>query len=161
MSELFCRKGHLYSASFAAIAVSAAQDVFEIVSGSGVVVAIREIRLGQYTDFGDAASEILSVRLIRGFTTGGSGGGTITPVNIANTSGRAATSVVERNNTTQAQDGGETVLSDTWNIAAPWLYEPEPAERIILPPSTRLVLALTAPADEVTANGSLIFEEFE
>ena len=58
----------IFSAAFAGVAVSAAQDVFEIVAGSTKRVILRKIFLGQYTDFGDANAEILSVQIIRGYT---------------------------------------------------------------------------------------------
>src|SRR3990167_9808586 len=53
--------GNIFTATVNAVVVSAAQDVFEIVAPQGKRVKIREIVLGQYTDFGDAAAEILSV----------------------------------------------------------------------------------------------------
>lgn len=160
MHNVVCRPGYLYSAAFAAISVSAAQDLFEIVAGSDVTVELRKIIIGQYSDFADAEAETLSMQIVRGYTSGGSGGGTITPANLKNPAGRAASSAVERNNTTQASTSGTVLIADTWNIAAPWPYEPEPSERIIIPPSTRLVLAVTAPNDALTVNGTMIFEEF-
>ncbi len=41
------------SASFSAVAVSAAPDVFELVAPSNSRVAIRSISLGNYSDAGD------------------------------------------------------------------------------------------------------------
>ena len=63
----------IFSASFSAVAVSAAQDVFELVAPSTSRVAIRSISLGQYSDAGDAAAELLSVLIMRGHTTSGPG----------------------------------------------------------------------------------------
>lgn len=157
----------IYTATFAAIGVAAAQDLFEIVAPSNSRVKINSIEIGQYTDFGDAAAEILSMQLIRGFTTTGSGGAAVTPANISGITGSpSAGSTVARNNTTVAQDGtGLILLANSWNIQAPWVYQPrrdvDPTrdERIILAPSQRLVLRVTAPADSLTTNGTLIFEE--
>ena len=151
----------IYTAVVSQIAVAAAQDVFEIVAGSASRVRIREIRLGQYTDVGDAAAETLSVQIIRGSTTSGSGGGTVTPTNISGHSGAlAAASTVERNNTTLAQDGtGAVLLSDVWNIAAGWWYYPPEEEMPILDNSQRLVVRISAPADSITTNATLVFEE--
>src|SRR5262245_52928605 len=110
-----------FTAVFAGVAVTAAQDVFEITAHSSCTVRIRDIKIGQYTDFGDAAAEILSVQVIRGYTVSGSNGGTNpTPVNLQPWS-RAAVSTVEINNTTVANTGSpEIVLADTFNIAAGW-----------------------------------------
>lgn len=151
----------IYSAVVSQVAVSAAQDVFEVVAGSQSRVRLREIRLGQFTDFGDAAAEVLSVQLIRGYTTSGSGGGAITPVNLEGHSGApAATSTVERNNTTLAQDGtGVVLISDVWNISSGWWYYPPEEEMPILDKSQRLVVRISAPADEITVNATLVFEE--
>lgn len=71
----------VFSATFSAVAVSAAQDLFEIVAPNTSRVAIRSISLGQYSDAGDAQAEMLSVPLIRGYTT--SGGTSVTPINAA------------------------------------------------------------------------------
>lgn len=151
----------VYSAPFSAIAVTAAQDLWEIVAPSDSLVAIREIRFGQYTDFGDAAAEILGVTMTRGHTTSGSGGSTITPVNFrAETGAASATTTVERNNTTQAATSGTVIFADAWNIQAPYLLIPaEDDQRFIIKASQRFVISITAPADSITMNGTVIFEE--
>jgi hypothetical protein len=148
----------VYAVTFAAVAVAAAQDLFELVAPADKTLAVRRITIGQYTDFGDSAAEILSVRAIRGYTTGGSGGSAATPAPLSGsgTSGAAA----EVNNTTVAKDGtAVTLLADVFNIAAGFLWAPAPAEFILVPPSARLVVTVTAPADSLTMNGTLIFEE--
>lgn len=150
---------NVYYASFSGVAVSAAQDVFEIVAPSTKRVKIRSIVLGQYSDFGDAAAEILSVKIIRGFTTSGSGGSTFTPVN-RRSGGAVAGSTVEINNTTVAQDGtGATLISDVFNVAAGWLHNPPPSEQIWMAASERLVVRITAPADALTMSGTVVLEE--
>lgn len=151
----------IYVATFAAVEVSAAQDVFEIVAPADSRVAIREIRLGQYSDVGDAAAEMLSVRIIRGYTTSGSGGSSVTPVNLAPESGAlAASSTVEANNTTVALNGtGVVLLADSFNIAGGFRYYPVPDERIQVGVSQRLVVRITAPTDALTMSGTLVFEE--
>jgi multidrug resistance efflux pump len=64
----------VYTATFNAVAVTAAQDLFSIVAPSDGRVVIRELRIGQYSDFGDAQAEILPILLIRGYTVAGSVG---------------------------------------------------------------------------------------
>jgi hypothetical protein len=39
------------------VQIQAAQDLFEIVAPSNSEVRIREIKIGQYTDFGDAKAD--------------------------------------------------------------------------------------------------------
>jgi hypothetical protein len=149
----------IYTATFAAVAVSAAQDLWELVAPANTKVALREIRLGQYTDFGDAAAELLSIQIIRGYTTTGSGGAAATPASLAPWT-VAATSVVARNNTTVAQDGtGLVMLADTFNIASGWWYRPPAQEFILLQASQRLVVRMTAPADSITMSSTIVFEE--
>lgn len=148
----------VYSLSFAGVAVTAAQDVFEIVAPADKSLAIRKIILGQYTDFGDAAAEILSVQVIRGYTTTGSGGSAVTPAPFSGSGVSSATAA--KNNTSIAANGSPvTVLSDTFNIAAGYLWSPSAAEFIIVPAGARLVVRITAPADSLTMNATLIFEE--
>lgn len=157
----------VYTATFSAVAATAAQDVFEITAPANSRVKIIDCKLGQYTDFGDAAAEILSVLVIRGFTTTGTGGSSVTPANIlGHTGAMTATSVVKANNTTVATNGtGVTLVADVMNVAAGWSlrdtlsrgYENVP--EIILSNSQRLVIRITAPADSLTMNGTLIFEE--
>jgi hypothetical protein len=151
----------IFSAVVTGAAVAAAQDVFEIVAGPATRVRLHEIRLGQTSDFGDAAAEGLSVTLVRGFTTAGSGGGAVTPANLfGHASAVPATSTVKRNNTTLAQDGtGATILSDAWNVADGWRYEPLNGQMPILEKGQRLVVRISAPADEITLNATLLFEE--
>ena len=151
----------IFVATFAAVAVSAAQDVFEIVAPASSRLVIREIRLGQYSDPGDAEAEMLSVQIIRGYTTSGSGGASVTPVNFSPVSGAAtATATVERNNTTVASTGtGALLLADSFNIMGGWRYYPVPDERIEVGVSQRLVDRISAPADSLTMNGTLVFEE--
>ncbi len=72
----------------------------------------------------------------------------------------AAASAVERNNTTLALNGtGAVLISDTFNVASGWWYRPTEDERILLDRSQRLVVRITAPADAITMNSTIVFEE--
>ena len=150
----------VFAATFAAVAVTAAQDAFEIVAPADSRVRIREVRLAQYSDFGDAQAEILSVRIMRGHGTAGSGGAAVTPGNLESW-GRAAGATVAANNTTVATGGSPvTLVADGWNVAAGWWWYPaDDSERISLEPGERLVVRITAPADSLTVNGTVVFEE--
>lgn len=151
--------GPIYTATFSAVGVSAAQDAFEIVTDSTHWARIRGVYLGQYSDFGDAAAEIISVLFIRDYTVSGSSGSAVTPRALRSWTA-AATSTVEANNTTVANTGTPlTLWAEAWNVQAPYIYYPPRAEQIVLGPSERLVIRLTAPADSLTTNGTLVFEE--
>jgi hypothetical protein len=158
----------IFTSVVAAVAVTAAQDVFEITAPSNSNVLIRDIKIGQYSDFGDAAAEILSVTVIRGYTVSGSGGSASTPSNLKSV-GPAAVSSVEINNTTVANTGSAvTLIADAFNIQAGWSLRDvlslpdaarDPKLGIWLAPSERLVVRITAPADSLTMNATLVFEE--
>ena len=157
----------VFSAAFSAVAITAAQDLFEIVAPANSRVRLLEIDIGQYSDFGDAQAEILSIAVHRGHTVSGSGGSTITPANL-NPYGAGAGSTVEANNTTVATTSGALLWATGWHIQAGFLWSPvEHAPRgviafrrhIVIKPSQRLVIRITAPNDSLTTNGSILFEE--
>lgn len=155
--------GNIYTACFNAVAITAAQDVFELVAPANSRVVLRGVIIGQYSDAGDAQDELLSVLIIRGHGTTGSGGSAPTPTHVRGIAGApAAGSTVAANNTTVATTGSgspKTLIADTFDVRFGWRYAPEECERIILAPSDRLVVRITAPADSITTNGTLIFEE--
>jgi hypothetical protein len=155
----------IFTATIVAQAVTLACDIFEITSPSTSRIRIREIRLGQYTDFGDAAAEILSVQVIRGHRVAGSNAGptTVTPRNIHGWAGAPtdAASVIRAYDTGVATDtgsGAQVLISDAWNVQAGWWYYPPEEEMIILETSQRLVVRLSVPADALTLNGTLVYE---
>lgn len=152
--------GRIYTATFSEIAVTAIQDIFELVAPADAIVKIHRIELGQRSDVGDAAEEILLVQLTSGHTTSGSSGAAVTPV--PREFGDAAFGgTVERNNTTQAVDG--TIVEHhnwVWNIRGPFDRVFTPEEMPIISPSRRCCIELpVAPADSLTMSGTITFEE--
>lgn len=152
--------GRIYTATFADVAVSAQQDLFELVAPSDAIVLIHQIEISQLSDVGDAQEEMLSIRLKSGATTSGSGGSAITPVPIS-VGDVAFGGTCEANNTTKATLG--TIVTHyawAWNVRMDFnkLYVPE--LRPILSPSHRLTVELaTTPADALTMSGVITFEE--
>lgn len=150
-----------YTVPFTAVSVSAAQDLFEVTPTAGKAVKVLGLVLGQYSDVGDANSENLSVKISRGWATSGSGGSAGAPVPV-DPSDAAAGFASEVNNTTIASAGTEVVLfSDVWNTQAGYqMWFPEGAQ-----PSCNsttgviLTVRITAPADAITANGTLFVQE--
>lgn len=151
----------LFTATFKAIAITAAQDLFSILTPANSRVRLREVRINQYSDFGDAQAEILPILFQRGATVAGSGGAAVTPVNVEPW-GPASACTVRRNDTIQAGTGTIVdVLADGWNVAAGfWWYPGEIEERFGLGFSDRFVVSLAAaPADSLTVNGTILWEE--
>lgn len=159
LADRLAERDTIYTAVFSAVAASAAQDLFELVAPADKWVRIHGLWIGQYSDAGDAQAELLSMTFKRGNTSSGSGGSSVTPRPLRSW-GPAAGSTLEANNTTPASGGSpHTLWAESWNIQAPFVHYPSPAQQIILAPSERLVATITAPADGITANGTLLFEE--
>ncbi len=152
-----------YSAVFSDVAVSVAQDLFEILAPTDSIVKIHSVRVGQSSDEGDAQAEMLPIEFVvgRGATTG-SGGSSPTP-QLLEAGFAAAGSTAEVNNTTRMVVGGgslHTVLEDTFNVQVGFLYQPLPEEMIIISPGDFFTVALpSAPADAFTMSGTIVFEE--
>lgn len=156
--------GMMYSAQFNGVAVVAQQDFFELLAPADAAVILHQVQISQTTEFGDGSEEDLSILFKRGVgsVTSGSGGTTPTPAKFQ--SGFAAAgSTVEANNTTKLAVGTgaiTTLWADAWNVRAPYLWLPPPELRIVLSPGERLTVELAqTPADSITMNGVLVFEE--
>ncbi len=152
--------GRMYRATFSKVAVTAAQDLFEVVAPSDAAVIIHGFNFGQSSDVGDAAEELLNIAVKSGQTTSGSGGSTPTPV--PNSLGDAAFGgTVEANNTTKASAGTivtHDVREMNVRVGIDVIYAPE--DRKVISPGTRATIELIdAPADSLTMSGALILEE--
>lgn len=154
--------GRKYIVPIDAVSVSAIQDLFELTGASNKTLVIHEIKAGQSSDAGDAQSEQLKVTFKRftGAYTSGSGGSAPTPRPL-DPGDAAATFTAEINNTTQATGGTSVTLhADSFNVIGPGFhYLPIPEARIVIGPSSALVVSITAPADAITLNGYAIVEE--
>ena len=148
-----------YTAEFNAITVSVAQDLFELLAGANQTAKLVRLKLGQFTNAGDASAEILPIQV--GKYVGASGSGGTTPTaQLADQGDGATGATVEANNTTLA--GSFTAqYSWTWNTQIPWeYYEPDPAKQITLRPSTGLCFRLpNAPAAGISCSGSIQWTE--
>lgn len=147
-------------AQFNGVAITAQQDLFEITAPALKSVRLLMVKLTQTTEVGDAQEENLSILFKRGQTTTGSGGSSPTVVSLR--SETAGTAVVKANNTTKATVG--TILtfdSDVWYERAPFLWVP-PTDALIpvITPAVRMTVELaTTPADSLTCNGTIFWEE--
>lgn len=148
----------MYTVSFIDIAVTAAQDFFELLPATQRPVEVCKLRIVQTSDVGDAESEMLRVSVIRGHTTSGSGGAAVTPVPLD--SNAAASGVTaERNNTTVASAGTAVTVADvSFNIMAGVLEWEPPEYRPRVQNANLLVVRLrAAPTDSLTMSGTLWF----
>lgn len=149
--------GRMYTATFEEIAVTTAVDLFEIVAPADSVVIVHGFEISQSSDAGDAASEQLAILVHLGSTSGSGGAAeTARPLNLGDA---AFGGTVESNNTTQSTEG--TFLhAAAFNIMNGYVWIPTPEMRFVISPSDRVIIELqTVPADELTLNGVVYFEE--
>lgn len=149
--------GRMYSATFEEVAVTAAQDLFQILAPADSAVVLHSLHISQSSDAGDAQSEQLNILIHRGSTNGS--GGTVptpTPLNLGDA---AAGTVVEVNNTTQGTEG-TFIHAESFNVMAGLTLIWTPETRPVISPSDLLHIELqTAPADSLTMSGTIYFEE--
>lgn len=154
--------GRVYSVVFAAVSVSAAQDLFEVTPASNKPVEIIGLFLTQVgnSDVGDAAEELLRFSVIRGHTTSGSGGSAPTPHPVKRTHA-AAGLAAEVNNTTLASAGtGVALHEDAFNVRAGYAnWWPAGTEPDAVAGETIVVRLNSAPADAITLSGTLYVRE--
>ncbi len=153
--------GRMYSVEFSKVAVALDQDWFELIPADDKPIAIHAIFLAQSSDVGDAAEEILDFKIMRGFTSSGSSGGTSTP-GVLNPLDTAAGATCEVNNTTIATTGTIIDLhSGSFNIRTglQLIFPPE-MRPIATEANTSIVVRLLLDtADELTMSGTVYFEE--
>ena len=147
--------GRIYPVSFTDVAVTAAQDLFQIQAVT-VPAIIHAVYLSQSTDVGDAQAENLSLRFRRvtdALTN-------VTAEAQVDTGDAAALADLNVNDTTPLVTGAQTIHPETWNIAMPFNYLPPPKLQIIVPVGGVVTLNLiNAPADSITMSGVMYFEE--
>ena len=154
--------GRMYTITFSAVAITAAQDLFEISPADDKPILIHGVCVGQSTEEGDAASEMLAWSIVRGHTSSGSGGSAQTGRPALSVNGAAAGFACETNNTTIASGGTPITLhADTFNVMTGLVWVPTPEMRVgaSQADTTIAVRLLDAPADSFTAYGVCYVEE--
>lgn len=156
--------GRGYTADFNGVAVTAAQDFFELVAPADAVVKLTEIHIGQVTEVADAQEEQFLVQVKRGEGTVTSGLGGTTPTARPDEKGDPAFGgTVEANNTTKMATGTGaivTLCSFQWNVRQPLDIYFTPEKAPVISPGDRITIELgAAPADSITMMGTIGFEE--
>ncbi len=142
----------MYSVSFADVAVSAIQDIFQLSAASNVGVRIHQVRIGCEA----TVSEALRIRIAR--ATAGTVTGGPTPRQL-DTGFAAADSSWDINDLTPLTIGN--ILWEDWfNLVTGFNYFPTPETRPFIPGGGLFVInAPVAPAAAVDMSGTVIFEE--
>lgn len=144
---------------FEKVAVSAAQDLIEIVAPSytGAELRLINLRISQDSDEGDSEAEMLNVLIHKG-STSGSGGSSVTPRPLNHS--HAFTGTAEINNTTQSTEG-EKLWSESFNIMAGLdnFWEKASRDEVNVKAGERLIIELQdAPSDALTMTVTCKFE---
>jgi hypothetical protein len=162
--------GLLYTATFENVAVSATQDLFELIPDIHYPARLHSLFLSNVgADVGDAAEEMMRIT-VRVLTdpTEGTGGGAAGVSPIEGNSGSGARSTANANNTGKATAAGLSFVKAArgWNIRGPF--------EIVWTPETRpgvcwdndsgvdaiLVVRLeNSPADAISMSGEMTWEE--
>jgi hypothetical protein len=155
--------GRIYTVVFDRVAVTAAQDLFEIQPAANKNCKFVGLKLVQSSDYGDAQDEGLTVRIkrIAATATSGSGGTSPTPRLVAAT-GAAAGFTAEVNNTTQATSSGtiELLDEDIFIVRQGTLWIPPERMGMEFINAVFGVIDLpVAPADSLTMSGTLYVAE--
>lgn len=140
---------------------SANVDLLEMVAPTAAKWIILGFDIGQTSDVGDAAEEIIALSIKSGQSTSGSGGSTSTPVPTDCVSSPGSGSSCEQANTTKASTG--TILSHAthhWNVRAPLSVVYTQEQQIILPAGRRATLEIPAAIDSLTISGQVWVQEF-
>ena len=150
-------------------------DQFTMDVSSTTNVRVREIRLGQYSEFANAQAEIVGVQILKYIGASGDTGsigsadndtGSVTPSPVwgtGDTGGGSCRIMASQDNI--KQDTGITeftkkvMYSDVFNVASGWWYYPSEEEMIILEAGDRMIVRTTKFADPTTISGTLVYEE--
>jgi hypothetical protein len=160
-------QGRCYTVQFDNVAVTVAQDFFELNPAADKPIRILGLMVGQTNRVGDANEDMLRwsiVRMSGGTLTSGSGGTSPTPAAILAGDG-AAGFTAEANNTTQASTTGTTTTlhADTFNTRVGLQYAPIPEQQIGAVDSAGtgilVVRLLEAPSASTTFSAVVYVEE--
>jgi hypothetical protein len=147
----------IYSASFENVAVTAAQDFFELATGASNPALIRRFRVST----NKTASEVLRLTATRTTGAGSSGSGGSTPT-IRVISGASATATVEANNTSRVSGGtGERLIAEQWNALNPYEFVPiDRSEMFPIGVSDHFTVSIeAAPGASINVSGWIEWEE--
>lgn len=147
--------GRMYTVSFVDVAVTAQQDFFQIEANT-IPAILHAIFLSQTSDVGDAAAENLTIQILRVTDAVTNDLAEV----LLDAGDGAALADLAINETSELTTGAEVIHAESWNIAMPFIWMPPPEMRIIVEVGNAVVVNLnTTPADELTMNGVMYFEE--
>jgi len=147
--------GRMYSAMIEDQAIAAAADIFQI-EGDTVTPIIHFISISQNLDFGDAAAEMIVIK-IRRVTDAVTTAAVLNQLDPGDAVAQA--DVVANTAAAQLTTGAATIFAENWNIALPFIWMPPPEQRIIVPTGNAVVVTMESPDDSLTICATMIWEE--
>jgi|SRR6185437_266452 len=149
-----------YSIQFANVSISAAQDLFSVLSTASMAFRLCEFQLSADAPTVTAGLRI-SIKRLPVTVTVGSGGAACTVNSLASTNA-AATITARSNDTTRATTSGTaaTLFSASINVLNGWQFLPPPEYRPSFAPSQGLVIGMeVAPSSTTVFDGYAVLEE--
>lgn len=158
--------GRRYAIAFEGASITNANgthDLFEITPADDKPVIVHSIVLSVTSELGDAEEEQLRLKIIRGHTSGGSGGVSPAPTpEPLDGNDAAAGLTAEAANSTLASGGTTADLhAESFNVRTGWIYMPTPEcrPRVDQGDTSLVVRLMAAVTDDVTMSGTMIVEE--
>ncbi len=156
-------KGPVFQACFAAVASTSETDVFEIVAPSSGRLRILEVEITQHSEAGDAAAEMLPIRYLRGSTASGGSGSTLACVNLGPGTKVSESSVIGMSTALGSTASTAVAVASAFNVQAGYYERPEITQEydgsVWLSTGQRCLIRVGAPADSVTFNGRIKYQE--
>lgn len=150
-----------YTVNFTPTSETVAVDLVALKPATNIPIRIRALRVWQISDVGDAQAENLTINVVRGNATDGTGGATATPT-LKDGRDAAASFTARVGDTTAASAGtATTVYSTGWPVGSAYEYTfPDPNIARCDAGQTMIVVRLGgAPADAITIGCSIDVEE--
>lgn len=152
----------IHAANFSAQAVTTATDLHEFTPATDRPVIIYGLTVGQTTDLGDAAEEVLMIGIYRDCTAGS--GGTAATEYIYNNHSNGATNTCAIRQLGTASTGGTLIDIIPWNIRVPLFWFPIPELRpkfsnIAAEGPVSTFRLIGAPADSLTVSSTVYWAE--
>jgi hypothetical protein len=157
--------GRVYSISFSGVTVTTSggdADLFELAPATQKPCRLLGLMLAVSSEVGDAAEEILNIKVMRLPATVTSGNGTSVTPRPINTGDSVAGAACEYNGATVATTTGTAVdlHCDAFNVRSGYQFwwTPETTPTIVNAEAAVVRMTSTV-ADDVTMSGTLYFEE--
>jgi hypothetical protein len=153
--------GRVYTAVDEGQSISAGMDIIALLPVTGHDIIIRSVKVTQSSDYGDAQAEGIRLSQVRGNTTVGSGGTTLTPAPLVPGQAAFGGTCRVRDTTTASAGTAVNIDGEAMNVQVGYKDLPVPEEIAQIAAGTWWCLRLLAsPVDALVLSTTVKFEEF-